>query len=59
MSAATWSGVCSIISNGFRAITRRFGMVHVDFDTQARTPKQSFYDYRDLIAQNREPASPS
>jgi beta-glucosidase len=42
-----------------QGFTRRFGAVHVDFDTQARTPKQSFYDYRDLIAQNREPASPS
>ena len=33
--------------------TRRFGMVHVDFDTQERRPKDSFYAYRDLIARHR------
>ena len=32
---------------------RRFGMVHVDFATQKRTPKQSFRAYRDLIARQR------
>jgi beta-glucosidase len=32
---------------------RRFGMVHVDFATQKRTPKQSFRAYRDLIARHR------
>ncbi|MEX0852271.1 MAG: family 1 glycosylhydrolase [Bauldia sp.] len=32
---------------------RRFGLVHVDFSTQKRTPKQSFYAYRDIIAKNR------
>ena len=32
---------------------RRFGMVHVDFDTQKRTPKQSFYAYREIIAGQR------
>ena len=30
--------------------TKRFGLVHVDFDTQVRTPKSSFRWYRDLIA---------
>lgn len=30
----------------------RFGLVHVDFDTLKRTPKKSFYAYRDLIANN-------
>ena len=34
-------------------MTRRFGMVHVDFDTQKRTPKQSFHTYRDIIARHR------
>lgn len=28
----------------------RFGLVHVDYETQTRTPKSSFYWYRDLIA---------
>jgi beta-glucosidase len=27
----------------------RFGLVHVDFQTQRRTPKDSFYWYRDVI----------
>lgn len=30
---------------------RRFGLVHVDFDTQRRTPKRSFDAYREIIAQ--------
>ncbi|HEX6497865.1 MAG TPA: GH1 family beta-glucosidase [Micromonosporaceae bacterium] len=33
--------------------TQRFGLVHVDFDTQARTPRASFDWYRDLIAAQR------
>jgi beta-glucosidase len=32
---------------------QRFGLVHVDFDTQRRTPKASFGWYRDLIAAQR------
>jgi beta-glucosidase len=28
----------------------RFGLVHVDFDTLTRTPKDSYYWYRDVIA---------
>jgi beta-glucosidase len=31
---------------------RRFGIVHVDFETQKRTPKQSFHAYRETIAEN-------
>ena len=31
---------------------RRFGIVHVDFETQARTPKRSATWYRDTIARN-------
>jgi beta-glucosidase len=34
------------------AYTRRFGLVHVDFQTQVRTPKDSFYWYRDVIRTN-------
>lgn len=30
--------------------SKRFGLVHVDFDTLARTPKTSYGWYRDLIA---------
>ena len=30
----------------------RFGMVRVDYDTQARTPKRSYYWYRDVVASN-------
>ena len=28
----------------------RFGMIHVDYDTLVRTPKDSYYVYRDIIA---------
>jgi beta-glucosidase len=28
---------------------QRFGLVHVDFETQKRTPKSSAYWYRDVI----------
>ena len=31
--------------------SKRFGLVHVDYATQARTPKASFHWYRDAIAQ--------
>ena len=30
--------------------TQRFGLVHVDFNTQQRTPKRSYHWYADLIA---------
>jgi beta-glucosidase len=33
--------------------SRRFGLVHVDFPTQVRTPKQSAHWYRDFIAASR------
>jgi beta-glucosidase len=32
---------------------QRFGLVHVDFETQQRTPKASFAWYRDLITSQR------
>lgn len=39
--------------------TRRFGMVHVDFDTQRRTRKWSFHAYREMIRtlRDEEPAA--
>ncbi|HEV7896834.1 MAG TPA: family 1 glycosylhydrolase, partial [Planosporangium sp.] len=33
--------------------TKRFGLVHVDFETQRRTPKASYTWYRHLIARSR------
>jgi beta-glucosidase len=36
---------------------QRFGLVHVDFDTQQRTPKASFAWYRDLIAAQQAASS--
>ncbi len=35
----------------------RFGIVHVDFDTQVRTPKDSAHWYADVIAQNGLPTA--
>jgi beta-glucosidase len=33
--------------------TKRFGLVHVDYQTQQRTPKDSFHWYGDVIAAHR------
>jgi beta-glucosidase len=33
---------------------QRFGLVHIDYQTQERTPKQSAYWYRDVIASGGE-----
>jgi beta-glucosidase len=33
---------------------KRFGIVHVDYETQVRTPKQSALWFRDLIARHRQ-----
>lgn len=33
--------------------TKRFGLVHVDYPTQTRTPKDSFHWYRAVIADSR------
>lgn len=30
----------------------RFGMIHVDFRTLARTPKESYYWYRNVVSNN-------
>ena len=35
--------------------SQRFGLVHVDFETQQRTPKKSFQWYADLIAAQADP----
>ncbi len=32
--------------------SKKFGVVHVDYETGARTPKESAYFYRDVIASN-------
>jgi beta-glucosidase len=34
---------------------KRFGLVHVDYETLTRLPKASFAWYRDLIAARRPP----
>jgi beta-glucosidase len=36
-------------SAGYR---ERFGLIHVDYQTQKRTPKDSFYWYKDVIQKN-------
>jgi beta-glucosidase len=33
--------------------SQRFGLVHVDFATQRRTPKDSFHWFREHIAASR------
>lgn len=35
---------------------QRFGLVHVDYETQRRTPKDSAFWYRDLMSANRLPS---
>jgi beta-glucosidase len=37
--------------------TKRFGLVHVDYETQRRTPKDSAYWYRDVIRSARAMAT--
>ena len=38
--------------------TKRFGIVHVDYETQQRTLKRSGRWYRDLIARTRDARRP-
>jgi len=47
--------VWSIVDNFEWSVgySQRFGLVHVDYDTLARTPKDSYYWYRDLIRAQR------
>jgi beta-glucosidase len=35
-----------------QGFTQRWGIVHVDFDSQERTPKNSAHWYRDVIERN-------
>ena len=42
-----------------RGYTQRFGVVWVDYETQTRIPKDSFYWYRDHIARSRATRGPS
>jgi beta-glucosidase len=39
--------------------SKRFGIVHIDYPTLERTPKDSFYWYRDFIASRRGAPQPS
>ena len=39
-------------------LSARFGLIHVDHETQARTPKRSFQWYADLIAAHARAAGP-
>ncbi|MFV5703679.1 glycoside hydrolase family 1 protein [Flavobacterium sp. XS2P12] len=32
--------------------TKRFGLIYVDFDTQERIPKQSYFEYQKIIQEN-------
>ena len=46
---------CSTTSSGRWGYDRRFGAVHVDFETQARTPKRSALWYGELARTNTVP----
>ena len=35
-----------------RGYSKRFGLIHIDYDTHQRTPKQSAYWYQDVIQNN-------
>ena len=47
--AATSPGRCSTTSSGAYGYSKRFGIVHVDYATQRRTPKASARFYADVI----------
>jgi len=34
--------------------TKRFGIIHVDFNTQQRIPKQSYYTYQSILKEQRK-----
>ena len=50
--AAISYGRCWTTSSGPRAIGKRFGIVHVDYLTQRRTPKSSARWYQEVISRN-------
>ena len=50
--AATTSGRSWTTSSGPGATRKRFGIVHVDYDTLVRTPKDSALWFRDVIERN-------
>ena len=50
--SATATGRSSTTSSGRSATTQRFGLVHVDYDTQRRTIKDSGRYYARVIAAN-------
>ena len=33
--------------------TKRLGLIYVDFDTQERTPKQSYFTYQSIIKKQK------
>ena len=39
-----------LLDEGF-GFSKRFGLIHVDFETLKRTPKSSFEWYKETIAQ--------
>jgi len=43
-------------AEGYR---QRFGLIHVDYETQVRTPKDSYHWYRDLIEHTRAAGGPA
>ena len=44
---STFSGITTALSG---LVAQRYGLVHVDYDTLARTRKNSFHWYADMIA---------
>ncbi|MGA5423177.1 family 1 glycosylhydrolase [Streptomyces lavendulocolor] len=55
----TGSGAANPKGLDFYSRERRFGIVHVDYGTQRRTPKASYHWYRRLIAARPVDAAPS
>jgi beta-glucosidase len=49
MCAATSPGRCSTITNGPRATTSASVVVHVDYQTQQRTPKASYRAFQGML----------
>ena len=47
----TLFGADGTILSGTFGYSIRFGIIYVDYETQKRTPKKSFYTYRDIIKQ--------